>query len=155
MRGALEDGAEEIDGVADLVRDFRGERLHERLGDTKRALATLLGMTPVEVQKVIFQTLEGHLRSILGTLTVEEVNSDRQSFAQKLTTEWRSGTIAATWYLSALLLMVFGGGGYSKLRNAGLSACGNITECPGSDSGFGFGGNSAARRIDLQLRFSW
>ena len=46
-----------------------------------------LGMTPVEVQKVIFQTLEGHLRSILGTLTVEEVNSDRQSFAQKLTSE--------------------------------------------------------------------
>ncbi len=35
----------------------------------------------------MFQTLEGHLRSILGTLTVEEVNSDRQSFAQKLTSE--------------------------------------------------------------------
>lgn len=46
-----------------------------------------LGMTHDEVQKVIFQTLEGHLRSILGTLTVEEVNSDRQSFAQKLTSE--------------------------------------------------------------------
>ena len=46
-----------------------------------------LGMTHDQVQKVIFQTLEGHLRSILGTLTVEEVNSDRQSFAQKLTTE--------------------------------------------------------------------
>src|SRR5688500_14853588 len=46
-----------------------------------------LGMTHIEVQKVIFQTLEGHLRSILGTLTVEEVNSDRQSFAQKLTSE--------------------------------------------------------------------
>jgi flotillin len=46
-----------------------------------------LGMTHDTIQKVIFQTLEGHLRSILGTLTVEEVNSDRQSFAQKLTTE--------------------------------------------------------------------
>jgi flotillin len=46
-----------------------------------------LGMTHDQVQKVIFQTLEGHLRSILGTLTVEEVNSDRQSFAQKLTSE--------------------------------------------------------------------
>lgn len=46
-----------------------------------------LGMTPDTIQKVIFQTLEGHLRSILGTLTVEEVNSDRQSFAQKLTSE--------------------------------------------------------------------
>jgi hypothetical protein len=29
---------------------------------------------------------------------------------QKLTTQWRSGTIALTWYLSALLLLVFGGG---------------------------------------------
>jgi flotillin len=46
-----------------------------------------LGMTHDNIQKVIFQTLEGHLRSILGTLTVEEVNSDRQSFAQKLTSE--------------------------------------------------------------------
>ncbi|HXG68892.1 MAG TPA: SPFH domain-containing protein, partial [Blastocatellia bacterium] len=31
--------------------------------------------------------LEGHLRAILGTLTVEEINNDRQSFAQKLTSE--------------------------------------------------------------------
>ncbi len=46
-----------------------------------------LGMTPPELQKVIFQTLEGHLRAILGTLTVEEINNDRQSFAQKLTSE--------------------------------------------------------------------
>jgi flotillin len=46
-----------------------------------------LGMTHDTIQKVIFQTLEGHLRSILGTLTVEEVNSDRSSFAQKLTSE--------------------------------------------------------------------
>ena len=36
---------------------------------------------------MIFQTLEGHLRAILGTLTVEEINSDRQAFAQKMTTE--------------------------------------------------------------------
>ncbi len=46
-----------------------------------------LGMSQVEVQKIIFQTLEGHLRAILGTLTVEEINNDRQSFAQKLTSE--------------------------------------------------------------------
>ena len=46
-----------------------------------------LGMSPQQINGVVFQTLEGHLRSILGTLTVEEVNSDRQSFAQKLTSE--------------------------------------------------------------------
>jgi flotillin len=51
------------------------------------AAERFLGMTHDMIQKVIFQTLEGHLRSILGTLTVEEVNSDRASFAQKLTSE--------------------------------------------------------------------
>jgi flotillin len=51
------------------------------------AAERFLGMSPDEVQRVIFQTLEGHLRAILGTLTVEEINNDRQSFAQKLTTE--------------------------------------------------------------------
>jgi flotillin len=51
------------------------------------AAERFLGMTTPEVQRVIFQTLEGHLRAILGTLTVEEINNDRQSFAQKLTTE--------------------------------------------------------------------
>jgi flotillin len=51
------------------------------------AAERFLGMSTEEVQRVIFQTLEGHLRSILGTLTVEEINNDRQSFAQKLTSE--------------------------------------------------------------------
>ncbi|MBZ5513889.1 MAG: flotillin family protein [Acidobacteriia bacterium] len=51
------------------------------------AAERFLKMGQEQIQRVIFQTLEGHLRAILGTLTVEEVNSDRQSFAQKLTSE--------------------------------------------------------------------
>lgn len=51
------------------------------------AAERFLGVDQDEMHKVIFQTLEGHLRSILGTLTVEEINGDRQSFAQKLTSE--------------------------------------------------------------------
>jgi len=51
------------------------------------AAERFLGMSQEQIQRVIFQTLEGHLRSILGTLTVEEINNDRQSFAQKLTSE--------------------------------------------------------------------
>jgi flotillin len=61
---------------------IRGDEL-----SLQAAAERFLGMTHDQVQRVIFQTLEGHLRSILGTLTVEEVNSDRQSFAQKLTSE--------------------------------------------------------------------
>jgi len=40
--------------------------------------------------KVIFQTLEGHLRSILGTLTVEELNYDRAKFQQEVQSAARS-----------------------------------------------------------------
>jgi flotillin len=46
-----------------------------------------LGMTTEQIKGVIFQTLEGHLRAILGTLTVEAINADRQAFAQKMTDE--------------------------------------------------------------------
>jgi flotillin len=53
----------------------------------RAASERFLGMQPEEFHRLVFQTLEGHLRAILGTLTVEEINNDRQSFAQKLTTE--------------------------------------------------------------------
>lgn len=51
------------------------------------AIERFLGMTPEQIQDVIFQAMEGHLRSILGTLTVEEINTDRQAFAQRMTAE--------------------------------------------------------------------
>jgi flotillin len=51
------------------------------------AIERFLGMQPEQIQNVIFQTLEGHLRSILGTLTVEEINNDRQAFAQRMAVE--------------------------------------------------------------------
>ncbi|XP_063219273.1 flotillin-2 isoform X1 [Bacillus rossius redtenbacheri] len=40
-----------------------------------------LGKTVKEVKSTVLQTLEGHLRAILGTLTVEEVYKDRDQFA--------------------------------------------------------------------------
>src|SRR6187401_2582983 len=53
----------------------------------RSAAERFLGMTVEQIKGVIFQTLEGHLRAILGTLTVEEINADRQAFAQKMTDE--------------------------------------------------------------------
>jgi flotillin len=53
----------------------------------RSAAERFLGMPQTQFHGLIFQTLEGHLRAILGTLTVEEINNDRQSFAQKLTSE--------------------------------------------------------------------
>ncbi|XP_047097827.1 flotillin-2 [Schistocerca piceifrons] len=40
-----------------------------------------LGKTVKDIKSTILQTLEGHLRAILGTLTVEEVYKDRDQFA--------------------------------------------------------------------------
>ena len=53
----------------------------------RSAAERFLGMTVEQIKGVIFLTLEGHLRAILGTLTVEEINADRQAFAQKMTDE--------------------------------------------------------------------
>ena len=76
-----------LKGVPVSVKAVANVKIRGDDTSLQAAAERFLGMTHDQVQKVIFQTLEGHLRSILGTLTVEEVNSDRQSFAQKLTTE--------------------------------------------------------------------
>ena len=40
-----------------------------------------LGKKEHEIKSTVLQTLEGHLRAILGPLTVEEVYKDRDQFA--------------------------------------------------------------------------
>uniref|UniRef100_A0A3P9MI11 Flotillin n=1 Tax=Oryzias latipes TaxID=8090 RepID=A0A3P9MI11_ORYLA len=46
------------------------------------ACEQFLGKTVDEIKLVLLQTLEGHLRSILGTLTVEQIFQDRDQFAK-------------------------------------------------------------------------
>ena len=76
-----------LKGVPVSVKAVANVKIRGDESSLQAAAERFLGMSHDQLQKVIFQTLEGHLRSILGTLTVEEVNSDRQSFAQKLTSE--------------------------------------------------------------------
>jgi len=76
-----------VKGVPVSVKAVANVKVRSDDTSLQAAAERFLGMTHDQIQRVIFQTLEGHLRSILGTLTVEEVNSDRQSFAQKLTSE--------------------------------------------------------------------
>uniref|UniRef100_A0A8B9H534 Flotillin n=1 Tax=Astyanax mexicanus TaxID=7994 RepID=A0A8B9H534_ASTMX len=45
------------------------------------ACEQFLGKSVIEIKGVVLQTLEGHLRSILGTLTVEQIYQDRDQFA--------------------------------------------------------------------------
>jgi flotillin len=76
-----------LKGVPVSVKAVANVKIRSDDVSLQAAAERFLGMSTPEVQKVIFQTLEGHLRAILGTLTVEEINNDRQSFAQKLTSE--------------------------------------------------------------------
>jgi flotillin len=62
-----------LKGVPVSVKAVANVKIRGDETSLQAAAERFLGMTHVEVQKVIFQTLEGHLRSILGTLTVEEV----------------------------------------------------------------------------------
>ena len=76
-----------LKGVPISVKAVANVKIKSDDRSLRAAAERFLGMDHDQIQRVIFQTLEGHLRSILGTLTVEEVNSDRASFAQKLTSE--------------------------------------------------------------------
>jgi flotillin len=59
-----------LKGVPVSVKAVANVKIRGDETSLQAAAERFLGMTHVEVQKVIFQTLEGHLRSILGTLTV-------------------------------------------------------------------------------------
>nr|XP_022901082.1 flotillin-2 [Onthophagus taurus] len=63
-----------VTGVAQCKIMKADELLHT-------ASEQFLGKTVNEIKSTILQTLEGHLRAILGTLTVEEVYRDRDQFA--------------------------------------------------------------------------
>src|SRR5262245_18581131 len=75
------------EGVAVTVEAVANVKIAGDDVSLRGAAERFLGMSTDQIKGVIFQTLEGHLRAILGTLTVEEINADRQAFAQKMTDE--------------------------------------------------------------------
>ena len=66
-----------VDGVAQVK--VRGDDV-----SIITAAEQFLSKSQEEVENVALQTLEGHLRAILGTLTVEEVYKDRDAFAAQV-----------------------------------------------------------------------
>ena len=66
-----------VDGIAQV-----------KIDSTQEAIATaaeqFLSLKEDEIRRIATQTLEGHLRSIVGNLTVEEINQNRDAFAQKV-----------------------------------------------------------------------
>jgi flotillin len=66
-----------VDGVAQVK--VRGDEV-----SIATAAEQFLSKSTQEIKDVALQTLEGHLRAILGTLTVEELYRDRDAFAQRV-----------------------------------------------------------------------
>ena len=76
-----------VDGVAQVSIDPSETAI-------RTAAQLFLSKTDDEIRNVALQTLEGHLRAILGTLTVEEIYRDRDALAQQVQ-EVSSGDMAA------------------------------------------------------------
>ncbi|MBM3500592.1 MAG: flotillin family protein, partial [Armatimonadetes bacterium] len=66
-----------VDGVAQV-------KVGENEEMVRTAAGQFLGKTQQEVRNVALQTLEGHLRAILGTMTVEAIYKKRDEFAQQV-----------------------------------------------------------------------
>jgi flotillin len=81
------EGAYNIEGVPVSVNAVANVKVGGDDFSVGNAIERFLGMTVEEIEAVVHQTMEGHLRSILGTLTVEQLNTDRQAFAQQMTAE--------------------------------------------------------------------
>ncbi|HEU5069631.1 MAG TPA: SPFH domain-containing protein [Verrucomicrobiae bacterium] len=66
-----------VDGVAQIK--VKGDDI-----SIATASEQFLGKTQDEIRNIATQTLEGHLRAILGTMTVEEIYQNRDAFASKV-----------------------------------------------------------------------
>lgn len=66
-----------VDGVAQIKIRKDEPSLHS-------AAERFLGMKPEEIVKIALDTVQGHLRAILGTLSVEDIYKNRDQFAQKV-----------------------------------------------------------------------
>ena len=66
-----------VDGVAQIK--VKGDDI-----SISTASEQFLGKNTEEIRNIATQTLEGHLRAILGTMTVEEIYQNRDAFASKV-----------------------------------------------------------------------
>merc|ERR550519_3016803 len=75
------ENVETAQGVPLTVTGVAQVKIMKNTDLLKTACEQFLGKSTREVESVVLQTLEGHLRAILGTLTVEEIYKDREAFA--------------------------------------------------------------------------
>ncbi|MFQ6131200.1 MAG: flotillin family protein, partial [Armatimonadota bacterium] len=66
-----------VDGIAQVKVDRNDEMV-------RTAAERMLSKTGTEIRNIALQTLEGHLRAILGTMTVEAIYKQRDEFARRV-----------------------------------------------------------------------
>ncbi|MGE5141369.1 MAG: flotillin family protein, partial [Rudaea sp.] len=71
-------------GVAITVDGIAQVKVKSDVISIATAAEQFLSKSTEEIQQVALQTLEGHLRGIVGTLSVEEIYKDRDRFAQRV-----------------------------------------------------------------------
>lgn len=75
------------EGVKLTVKAVANVKIGSEPGLLLNAAERLMGRPEAEIRKTAYETLEGHLRSMLGTLTVEEVNRDRAALQERMVAE--------------------------------------------------------------------
>ena len=82
IRGAYSEG-----GIPLSVHALANVKISSDPNVIGNAIERFLGHSRDEVARVAKETLEGHLRGVIATMTPEEVNEDRLKFTERLTDE--------------------------------------------------------------------
>lgn len=76
-----------IQGIPINVKAVAQVKVRGDVDHIRRAAEGFLGVPIADVQSTIKETVAGHLRGIIGTLTVEELYRDQKSFQEKVRDE--------------------------------------------------------------------
>jgi len=73
-----------IEGVPVVVGGVAQVKIDSDQQSIDTAAEQFLGLSEAEIHRVALETMEGHLRAVLGTMTVEEIYKERDKFAQSV-----------------------------------------------------------------------
>lgn len=75
------------DGVLVTVQGNANVKILNDTASLQAACERFLGQTPDEIKTIAHRSLEGHLRAIIGGMSIEEIIKDRTKFNQKVLEE--------------------------------------------------------------------
>ncbi len=76
-----------VQGIPINVKAVAQVKIPSDISHIRRAAEGFLGVTPEQVKATIKETVSGHLRGIVGTLTVEELYRDQKRFQESVREE--------------------------------------------------------------------